>query len=145
MSQRLLTPNQFAMCFRQAKKEDEISRHTENVNILSDTEEIVVGGADSGVPRAERRLVLAFWTQTGKLMILRKTPVVVDTSKFKLDQHHNRQYQELLMFRHWTDEGVFLGAERHSYEACHNLYRQELVAINEVADGLTQLLLRQTV
>ena len=131
------------MCFRQAKKEDEIAKHTENVNRLSDTEEIVVGGTDSAEPKAPRRLIRAFWIRHGKLMILRKTPVVVDTTKFKFDQHHNRQYQELLMFRHWTDEGLLLGAASQSHEACCNMYRQELVAIKEVADGLTQLLLRR--
>ena len=136
--QRLLTPGQFAMCFRQAKTKDEVERHSQYVGVLSENQFIVVGGEDAEVPRDDRRLVEAFWTRGGKLMILMKTPSVLDSSKLK--QNHNKRYARLLMFRHWTDENLFLGVARHSEEVCLNLYKQERKAINEVAEGLSQLL-----
>ena len=141
VSQQLLTPSQFTMCFRQAKP-DEVERHQDNVGLFSPSQYIVVGGPDAVVPECDRRLVLAYWTQDRKLMILRRNPVVMDTSKFSLDQEHNRLYGELLMFRHWNNEDLFLGTARQSKEACLSLYRNERTAINEVAEGLRQLLCR---
>lgn len=126
------------MCFRQAKKRDEIDRHSKYVGVLSENQFIVVGGQDAEVPRDERRLTEAFWTRDGKLMILMKSPSLLDSSKLKLN--HNKRYARLLMFRHWTDENSFLGAARNSEEVCLNMYKQERTAINEVAEGLRQLL-----
>ena len=74
-------------------------------------------------------------------MILRNVPVILDKTKFVEDQTHERMYQRLLMYRHWSDEKEFLGNAEISEEACRILYEQEKVAIDAVAEGLRRLLL----
>ena len=127
------------MCYRQAKPQ-EVGNYQGKVGLFSETQEIIVGGLDKEVPRGERRLVLAYWTQDQKLMVLRTKPVVLDSSKFNTKENHNRQYARLLMFRHWNDETAFLSAAQQSKKECHNMYMRERLATNEVADGLKQLL-----
>ena len=117
-----------------------MERALKRVGTFSETQYVIVGGKDAEVPLSDRRLPLAFILQDGKLMVLRTTPVSVDTSKFNKEQVHNRMYAKLLMYCNWTDENQMLGRARRSQETCTLLHMEQRNAMDTVEEGCRQLL-----
>ena len=144
VSQRLLTRGQYGMCYRQAYP-NEIARNEGRVGELSPRQYICVGDD------VRRPLVQAHWAD-GRLMVLRNKPVLIYADSFaekeKEDRgayDHSRLYGELILYRPWLgrDETAEFGNLIRDRDACRARYAREKVAIENVKEGLKNMLLER--
>ena len=89
MGIKLLSGQQYAMCYRNPRA-SEMDNAREKIGCFSDTMFAVVGGKDRDIPKANRMLPLSFQATDGTLRVLRKKPVVVDSTKFPTVNQHNQ-------------------------------------------------------
>ena len=139
-SQKLLSPAQYGMSYREAKP-DEVQRNRGRVNEPS-TNQFIVTAAGEDI--WERPLVLAHWSGD-KLMILRSKPIVLGFCGFKgEEEEHSRLYSELLLFRHWKEEAGFVHTSP-TLDECRARHAQEKDAIAEVRESLRRLIVEQMI
>ena len=138
-SQKLLTPAQYGMSYREASKREEIQRYRDKTEDFSTTQFIV---CVTGEEILQRPLVLAHWSGS-RLMVLRSRPIVIGYCSFEEEEEeHSRLYSELLLFRPWKEERRFVYTTP-TVDECRNRHAQEKVAIDEVREELKKLLLGQ--
>ena len=140
MGIKLLSGQQYSMCYKQPKP-SEIESAREKLGQFSDTMFAVVGGQDRDIPKANRMLPLSFQATDGTFRVLRKKPVVVDSTQFPPNNNHNRLYAELLLFRPWFNEQDDLGFASSNFAACSLMHETCTDQIRAVKEGCRKLLL----
>ena len=143
VSQRLCTPAQYGMFYRQAFP-NEIARNKERVGEMSPRHYIYVAGEDDEY----RPLVEAHWAD-GRLMILRNKPVLIygdgfdDKDKDRHAYEHSMLYRDLILYRPWNgrDEMTEFGPFIHDRDACRARHAQDVAAIEDVKEGLKNMLM----
>ena len=140
----MLTPAQYGMCYRQAKP-DEKHRNLDRIGEFSDNQLIVV---DSEQAVVRRPLLKAHWAD-GRLMILRSRPVVIYAEPLAYkrltgeNEEHGSLYSDLILYRPWNgrDEKTEFETVADDLYACRLRHEREKAALDEVKEGLNELLL----
>ena len=140
----MLTPAQYGMCYRQAKP-DEKHRNLDRIGEFSNDQLIVVNSEQAVV---RRPLLKAHWAE-GRLMILRSKPVVIYAEPLEYkgltgeEEEHGSLYGNLILYRPWNgrDEKTEFGSLTHDLPACRLRHEREKAALDEVKEGLNELLL----
>ena len=136
----MLTPAQYGMCYRQAKP-DEKHRNLDRIGEFSKDQLIVVNSEQAVV---RRPLLKAHWAE-GRLMILRSKPVVIyaEPLEYKGLTGEDEEHGNLILYRPWNgrDEKTEFGSLTHDLPACRLRHEREKAALDEVKEGLNELLL----
>ena len=140
----MLTPAQYGMCYRQAKP-DEKHRNLDRIGEFSNDQLIVVNSEQAVV---RRPLLKAHWAE-GRLMILRSKPVVIYAEPLEYkgltgeEEEHGSLYGNLILYQPWNgrDEKTEFGSLTHDLTACRLRHEREKAALDEVKEGLNELLL----
>ena len=140
MGIKLLSGQQYAMCYRNPRA-SEMDNARERIGLFSDSMFAVVGGKDRDIPKANRMLPLSFQATDGTLRVLRKKPVVVDSTKFPTVNQHNQLYAELLLYKPWFDEQDDLSIACANFAACSMMHATCSDQIKSVKQGCRNLLL----